>query len=357
MPVATQSGMLAGVQQLTEKLPAIRTQHPILSITPQKLDVDVPLGDAHTLVGYICDILMKYARFRRHEDVIAIALWIAGTWFAEPTEQGIINGQLCFEAYPRLFLIADPGSGKNRVMKIIRKMVRNPTVIGTIKVTSYGVQRALEDGMTVLIDEYHNRVGTQGTRNVDLQDAVRAYSRDAGSIDGKGGKYNEYDAFGPVVLAAHPEIESGNRREELQDLFDRSIIIRMEKHEDPDDVIPDLDEAFEMDCDEIRECMETWAAATYQVMLAGRKSKRYVPIHDMPRSLNARQREISMPLCFVADIAIDPKLIEQNGRDTEWAVLVRKALQVVLLGHGGDVTGALGRLAERYGPGKHRKQD
>lgn len=319
-----------------------------LGITPKDLATEIPAVDSSLLLKYICKILTTYARFSKPEHVVTIALWIAGTWFVEPTEHGMIDGQLCFEAFPRLFLIGDPSAGKNRVMKILRKLVRNPTVIGTVKVTSYGVQRALEDGMTVFIDEYHKWVGTQGTRNPDLQQAVLAYSREAGAIDGKQGKYNEYAAFGPVVLAAQPKIESGNRGEELQDLFERSFIIRMQEHDDPDDVIPDLDENFEADCEELRIAMELWAAGIYETVLAGRKSKKYVPVHSMPRVLTSRQREISIPLLFVSDIAVDPDVLAEHGEDTLWAEMARNAVLVTLRGRGDNVAAVMGSLAAKF---------
>jgi hypothetical protein len=58
------------------------------------------------------------------------------------------------------------------------------------------------------------------------------------------------------------------------------------------------------------------------------------PIHTMPKALTARDREISSSLLAVADRAVDPKLIDEQGQDLRWAIRGRTAVQNVLLGHG-----------------------
>jgi hypothetical protein len=331
------------------KAPPSYVARQTFNITPIDLNVELPAGNTNLLLNYLTRMFTDYARFTRIEDAVTIAAWVASTWFVEPTEQGMVNGHPLFEAFGKLFLIGPKGSGKNRVAKIARALVRNPTVIGSGIVTDYGVRNALEAGKTVIIDEYHKRVGTTGKAQKNLQELVLAYSREEGSIDGRGGQYNEHDIFGPMMLLAQPSILTGIQGTALEDLFDRSFIITMEHHDDPYDVIPDLDEGFEAKADDLRRVLELWASAVYESMLAGKRSKKYTPIHSIPRELTGRNREIAVPLLFVSDIAVDPALVQEKGRDTYWAERVRNCVMLLLLGHGNNSSSIMDRLVAMFG--------
>jgi hypothetical protein len=236
-------------------------------------------------------------------------------------------------------------------MKIIKELVRNPTAIGAGVVTSYGVRNAIEAGRTVIIDEYHKRVGVRGNAQSELQQMVLAYSSDEGSIDGQNGAYNEHVIFGPMVLAAQPQIEEGIVGQAVQDQLQRGFIIRMAEHNDPDDVIPDLDDAFYATCKDLHDALELFAAGIYETL--GSSRKRYAPIHTVPRSLTSRMREISLPLLFVSDVAVNPDTVAAEGRDTEWAEMTRNAVQTVLLGHtsGNEI---MDRLRSQFENGKDK---
>ena len=329
-----------------------------LNITPVDLNTEVPAVDSSLLLRYIAQTFAEYARFERPEDIIIITTWVASTWMVKPTaEQGMKNGQLMFGAHPRLFLIGEPSSGKNRVMKIIKELVRNPTPIAAGVVTSYGVRNAIEAGRTVIIDEYHKRIGTRGTANSELQQLVLAYSSDEGSIDGKNGAFNEHAILGPMVLAAQPQIEEGQVGQVVQDQLQRGFVIRMVEHTDPDDVIPDLDDAFYAKCKDLHDALELFAAGIYGTLGSSRRT--YSPIHSVPKALGsqARMREISLPLLFVADVAVNPDTVAAEGNDLEWAEMTRNAVQMLLLGHGPAVA-IMDRLRNQFGDkpsGRHAK--
>lgn len=326
-----------------------------LNITPVELNTQVPAIDSSLLLRYIAQTFAEYARFDRPEDLIIITTWVVSTWMVKPTaEQGMKNGHLMFGSHPRLWLIGEPSSGKNRVMKIIKELVRNPTPIAAGVVTSYGVRNAIEAGRTVIIDEYHKRVGTHGTANSELQQLVLAYSDDEGSIDGKNGALNEHVIFGPMVLAAQPQIEEGVVGIAVQDQLQRGFIIRMKEHNDPDDVIPDLDDAFYAKCRDLHDALELFAAGIYGTLGSSRKT--YSPIHSVPRGLGSRMREISLPLLFVADVAVNPDIVAAEGNDLEWAEITRNAVQTLLLGHGAGHE-IMSRLRTSFGEttGRHAK--
>ena len=325
--------------------PVIRVSDTV-TIIPQDLNVEVPAVPAHMLIMKICRILVTYARFQRSEDVVTLAMWIASTWFVEPTsEQGMINGMLMFEAHLRVLLIGVPESGKNRVMKIMRRLVRNPSIIGTGKVTAVGVRNLLNHGKTVFIDEFHKRVGTTGRRNFDLQEDILAYSREAGSIDGLNGEDNERDMFGPIVLAAQPSILKGMQGDALKDLFQRCLIITLHP---ADDVVPGSDAQFERDCADTRTALELWGAGLYQQM-RGQESMKYAAIHSMPRNFKGRRLECADVLCAVADRAVNPVKVAAGDQDTEWAKITRDAAQLLLYGRG-NVEEVAANLAAEFDP-------
>lgn len=333
------------VQQ--EETPLVHVADTVV-ITPRDLNVETPALPSHLLVLHIARILCKYARFRRIEDVISLALWIASTWFVEPTSaQGMLNGTLLFEAHLRVLLIGDPESGKNRVMKIMRKLVRNPSIIGTGKVTAVGVRNLLNHGKTVFIDDLHDRLGMTGRRNSDLKDELLAYSREAGSIDGAEGKDNERDLFGPIVMASQPQILKGMQGDALTDLFQRCLIITLHPAAD---VVPRLDEEFETDCENIRKALELWGAALYETSMRGRKGARYTPVHTMPTEFRGRRLECAEVLCAVADRAVNPEKIAAEGSDTEWAEQARAACKLLLLSRG-DVSQVAATLKAEFDQG------
>lgn len=330
---------------------ALAEQRPVavtdtVAIIPQDIRVNVPAVPAHLLLVKIVEVLCKYAVFDRVEDAIALALWIASTWFVEPTEaQGMINGTMLFEAHPRIMLIGEPQSGKNRVMKIMRRMVRNPSGIGIAKVTAVGVRNLLNHGKTVFIDELHKRVGTTGRRNSDLIEELLAYSQDGVSIDGANGQDNERNLFGPLVMAAQPSILTGMQGDALNDLFQRCFIITLHPATDR---VRNLDEEFETDCEDIRDSLKLWASGLYETEMRGRKFKRYSAIHTLPDGFTGRRQECAEVLCAVGDRAVNPYLLKQGEQDLQWALITRRVTELLLNGRGnaGEV---VAKLAAEFG--------
>lgn len=338
-------GMTAHDTAIQEHTAALVRVSDTVTIVPQDLAVIVPAVPAHLVIVKICRILCDYAVFDRIEDVITVALWIASTWFVEPTSaQGMINGELLFEAHPRILLIGDPASGKNRVMKIMRSLVRNPSIIGTGKVTAVGVRNLLNHGKTVFVDEFHKRVGTTGRRNSDLQEDILAYSRDAGSIDGMGGEDNERNLFGPIVLAAQPSILKGMQGDALNDLFQRCFIITLHPAAKR---VRNLDAQFESDCADVRKALEVWCSGLYETEMRGHTSKKYTAIHTMPDIFKGRLLECADVVCAVADRAVNPDIMTGGEQDTEWGKFARSASQLLLTGRG-DVTEIADKLTLEF---------
>lgn len=274
-----------------------------------------------------------WARWREPWEADIATLWAASTWMTD------LDGTLLFDAHGRLFFIAPKGSGKTQDMKIIGDMSKDPTGIVKAPVTQYGLRNALEQGKTVRLDEVDRLLGA-GRANEGSQSVISAYERDTASLDGQGGGANEHSLFGPMMLAAKPRIltHTGGW---LEDLFERSFILSPEKHADPDDPIPDFDEQYEQIMERIPKAMALWAESVRP------EKGRLRPIHDIPRALTGRARQIAAPLLAVADRAVNPRLIESTGQDIRWALRGREAVQAALLDHGENGAEILTDLSER----------
>lgn len=301
-------------------------------IRPVRLTPKRPLLNTAKVLDHVRTILSYWARWDNEHQLDAATLWVASTWFTND------DGQLAFAAHPRLFFIAPPGSGKTRAMKLIRSMTRNPTGIVKAPVTAPGVRDALKAGRTVFLDEIDRQMG-KGGGHMDIQSLISAYEADTGSLNGRGG-YNEEPIFGPMVLGAKPRILTGTGGY-LEDLFERSFIMTPSKS---GELIPRLDEKFEMATEHMPRVLEIWAEA---VRAENPGVKHLWPIHEMPDSLNDRQREISEPLIAVADRAVDPDVLAAEGSDTRWALIGREAVQGMLLGHGSDGADILADITGR----------
>lgn len=299
----------------------------VARITPAQLERherrNLPEVNAAELLDLTHRVLTYWARWQSSQHADIATMWTASTWFADA------NDHLLFSAHPRLFMIGDMGSGKTRDMKLVRSMSRNPTGIVKAPVTAPGLRDALDSGHTVFLDEIDRQVG-RGMGHLDVQSLISAYEADTGSLNGRGG-VNEQDIFGPMMLAAKPRIMTSTGGY-IDDLFERSFILTPRAHRNPDDPIPDLDEKFSYITERLSHAYQAWGEAVRWSEYAQGHEKIW-PVHDIPAKLTGRQREISMPLLSVADRAVDPNLVENQGQDLRWALRGREAVQKVLLGH------------------------
>lgn len=306
----------------------------VTDITP--VDLDKPRGltlNAAGLLDMIHGILGHWARWPGdgfQQDVTT--LWIASTYMRD------LDGELAFKAHPRLFPIAPAGSGKTRLMKIVRALAANPTPLVKAPVTAPGLRDALETGHTVFLDEVDRQIGA-GRGHLDVQSLISAYEKDTGSLDGRGG-YNPRAAFGPMMLGAKPRILTSTGGW-VDDLFERAFILTPVKHTDEDDPIPDLDDKFDYVTEPVPSVLELWAQQVVPVQGA------LWPVHSVPRTLTARMREISQPLLAVADRAVDPAVMEKDGHDLRWARRGRDAVTGMLLKHGDNGSEILADLTSR----------
>jgi hypothetical protein len=340
-----------------QEMPAISIPR---NIEPQNLQKPPPQLNPAKVLDHIDDVLRYYSRWDNvHQRRIA-ALWTASTWFADK------NGQMLFNAHPRLFFIDEKNSGKTQAMMITRAMSRNPTDIIT-DTTAYGLRDALNAGQTVFLDEIDRKI-TSGRANQQIQSYIAAYKPGMSSLNGREGGNNQRGTFGPMVLAAKPRIRFTGG-EWIEDLFERSLIVAPGKYANPLDHVPELDEDFEYVTHAVSRVLEVWTAQTYKDLQektlndaiakygldpktdeGGRMLSRiitkakYHPIHTVPDELTARMRELASAILVPADYAVDT-----TGEDPyRWAKWGREAVQNVLLGQGDDAGEIISGLDAKF---------
>lgn len=298
-------------------------------ITAYNLETREP-GDLQLNTALMLDIahgvLKHWARWRMPEYIDIAAGWVASTWMVDT------SNRLLFNAHGRFGLVGPMGTGKTRTMKLMRGMSRMPTGIVKAPITAPGLRDALDMGYTVFLDELDRQFG-RGGAHLDVQSLVSAYEKDTGSLNGIGG-LNQQNIYGPMVFGAKPRILTGTNGM-VEDLLERAFVVTPVKADDPNDIVPDLDEAYDRIIAKVPGLFAMWGETVrYEMAESGANS--LWPIHSIPKALTARQREISLPLLAVADRAVDPDMIAAHGSDLRWAMRMREATQAVLLDRGND---------------------
>lgn len=288
------------------------------------------IGGALVLDFITDQILGQYMIFDDRHWAKVIAAWIGHTWFVDYT------GTLVSPFTALLGVIAPTKAGKSRLKRIIRMLVRNP-IAPTGIVTAPGVRDALNEKRTLLLEEYHKTV-QDGRYRIDLQSLMLSYSPEDETLNGSGGKSTDHCIYGPKAYFAQPSLEKSPYYTE--DLLNRSFVIRLQPH--PQAKLPPLGEDFYDDCAFARRMLQQWAAiecaSVFQTDHSQAEGKDMLwNIHLMPDVLDSREREISVPLCMVADRAVDFRYAEgeldERGfpKRARWAADIREACCAMLL--------------------------
>lgn len=273
-------------------------------------------------------ILGGYARWPSAWSLNLAAIYVALTHFVDD------DGEPLFDAIPHWLIVGPKGSGKTQGMKVMRALMRDTTIIAT-NYTMAGIRDALHAGKVPFLDELHKAFGVSGRANNPVKSIILgSYSAESGSLDGIGG-YNPREAFGPMVLAAQPKLLT-HLGEELDDLFERSVIVEWRKSFED---IPPLDDQFRELTSGVRMLLEVWGASERPIPTSGNPKPKLRNMHGIPDELKARAAEITDPLLAVADRAVDPAVVEENGNDIRWALIAREAVLAAFRGHGSNPSG------------------
>ena len=230
------------------------------------------------------DVLAHVKRFCALPDqhsYVAVVLWIALAHMAEH-----------FHTLPRLAaLSAEPGSGKSRLLEIIRDLVPEPMFVFGASVAAL-FRTMAERSVTLLFDECDTIFTRRGKddQNEDLRALLNVGYRNGATIPrcvGPQHSVEHFNVFGPAALAGLGDLP--------QTIIDRSIVIRMRRRAPTEYVEPYRTRLHEHEGNAIRDQLVEWSAAV------GPAAGESWP--DLPDGIVDRLAEIWEPLIAIADAA------------------------------------------------------
>jgi Protein of unknown function (DUF3631) len=244
-----------------------------------------PPVDGALVLGYARAFIDRYARMPSEAAADVVALWAMHAHCREAA------GVLLFESTPRLMLLsAEPGSGKSRVLGLLRMLcggryglLTEPTAWALAHITGPAHEAAFIDEADVLFG--------RGSRKESVRAVLNSgYARDGVIAHMRGKTVEDLATFGPVAMAGLDVMKTATGAS-LEPLFSRSITIRMRKSADP---VPQLDRTAREAAAMLHTAMAAWAAQNRDE-LAGAIA--------LPDWLANRDGEVWGPVLAVAAVA------------------------------------------------------
>jgi len=170
----------------------------------------------------IKEVLKKYVKLKK-EYYDLIAIWIIGTYYME-----------LFNTYPYLFINAQKGSGKTRLLKLIEVLVNNGELLASMREAV--LFRMASMGKTLLIDELE---GLDRKENAPLKELLNACYKRGTKVYRMKKKGEDYvlDPFTPFTPIAIANISGTD-----DVLGDRCIPVGLDKSKE--DIISLIQEDF-----------------------------------------------------------------------------------------------------------------
>lgn len=229
------------------------------------------------------EFIGKYVVFPSPHCLTAVTLWAAHTHAGRE-----------FYVTPRLILdSAEPGSGKTRVIELLRLLVHAPIL--SISTTTAALYRRLDEGpRTVLLDETDAIFGKQSApQHEDLRALLNAGYKRGATVDrcvGDGAKIKvvEFPVFAPVALAGL----AGNMPATITT---RAVTIHMRKRAPGEHVEPYRERDAEPYAEPLRTALAGWVGKHAPQLGNARP--------EMPEGVVDRPSEIWEALLAVADLA------------------------------------------------------
>lgn len=234
-----------------------------------------------SLLDKVCNHLRRFCALPDQRYYWAVTLWIALAHMAQ-----------CFHTLPRLAVLSpEPGSGKSRLLEIIRDLVPNPMFVFGASVAA--LFRTMADSMvTLLFDECDTIFTRRGKddQNEDLRALLNVGYRNGATIPrcvGPQHTVEHFSVYGPAAMAGLGDLP--------ETLISRSVLIRMRRRAPHEQIEPYRARLHEHQGHDLRDRLAEWAAAV------GPDAGEAWP--ELPDGIVDRLAEIWEPLIAIADAA------------------------------------------------------
>ena len=245
---------------------------PLPSYTPALID------DIHAFLG-------RFIVFPSKHEHTAVALWVFHAHMMP-----------AWETTPRLACLSvEWGSGKSRVLEVIKDLVPNP--IWAVDVTPAYLFRKIgeinaagDQPPTILYDEIDTVFGPKAKNNNEDTRALLNAGHRRGAVVGrcviKGKKVEteEISAFSAVALAGLGSLPDS--------ILSRSVIIRMKRRASHEHIEPYRQRIHSVEGQALRARIAQWAA----------KATEQIAWPQLPSGVEDRQADVWEPLLAVADV-------------------------------------------------------
>ena len=272
------------------------------------------------LLGHLAGYFGTYIMFPAVGAHVATTLWNTAALARNRDDSGL--GPPIWRALPLLSPTSkDNKSGKSTVLDLTRhvQQVQRPVKI-TGRALAHKLGRKHE---AVVLDEVKLLFGAGGAAR-DVQGVLLASYTPGGTWSySRGNADVDIPCFGPVAYAAKDELITATG-EQLIDLFDRTIFIRMRR---PSRLMPQPDERAEDDGKLLGQSLIEWTNSVRDRLKARSREladldyeASQAAVEDQ-RGIDARRPQIWRPLLAVADVAGGP-----------WPALARQAMSELTAG-------------------------
>ena len=196
---------------------------------------------------------------------------------------------ICFDAFPRLLIIAKPDSGKSQLVRAIRNLCFKPTTTGDA--TKAALFRLANATAGVFIFDNFDNLPDEQKKDV-MHFIEISYQNDlpifrVEDAARKGGKVPTGFNVGVPLVAATIDLATFSHA-----ALTRSIILVMERCEEKIDELPDAKPSE--DSNALRQELYAWGLSQAPVM---RKT-----VRDYCCDFTARQAQIARPILFIASV-------------------------------------------------------
>lgn len=253
---------------------------------------DTEKSETSQVLDRVVSILDDYIAFPDNESRDAVALWVMHSWVYH-----------AFENTPRLSVASsEPGSGKTRVLEIIKEMSPNPFM--AVSVTPAVVFRKIDQSalITVLIDEVDTIFGRSGSASShrELQGVLNSGYRKGSVVPRTVGteSVKDFRVFAPVAMSGLGNLPDA--------LGTRSIHIKMKRAGGTRNIKPLRMRFAEPVFNRLKVSLGAWARNYIEALS--------MSLPDLPDGVVDRNADIWEPLIAISDLA-----------GPEWAERARKS--------------------------------
>lgn len=228
----------------------------------------------------------RFLAFPTEHHLVVVVLWVLHTWTVQ-----------AFYVTPRLVLDSpEPGSGKTRVLEILKLLCRNAKL--TLSTTTAALYRRIkaagDSPPTVLQDEADAIFGrTTNPQAEDLRALFNSGYKRGATVDrcegdAKNMRVVEFPVFAPVALA-------GLAGKMPATITDRAITLHMRRRAPDEHVAEFRERDAEHAAEPLRGAIEAWATDNLDALAAARPT--------MPDGVRDRPAEVWEALLAIADVA------------------------------------------------------